>query len=279
MADVNRVGIVGIGNMGTALIAGLLKAGKVGKDELCASDVSAQRRHHVSETYGIRCFSDNKTVVANSDIIIVAVEPAHMKMVIEDIREAFTNQMLISIVAGTPIDSIERNLQNTVPIVRAMPNNPCLVGEGMIVLAPNQEVSEGNLKVVKELLSSVGKVIVLDERFFDAVTGLSGSGPAYIYLVIEGLVEGGVKSGLPEDTALTLAAQTVLGAGKMVLETGTHPSKLRETVVTPGGTTAEGLKELSRNDVKNSFSRAVEKAAQRSKELSNASGKPRTLQG
>ncbi len=271
MADVDRVGIVGIGNMGTALIAGLLKAGKVGKDELCASDVSAQRRHHVSETYGIRCFSDNKTVVANSDIIIVAVEPAHMKMVIEDIREAFTSQMLISIVAGTPIDSIERNLQNTVPIVRAMPNNPCLVGEGMIVLAPNQEVSEGNLRVVKELLSSVGKVIVLDERFFDAVTGLSGSGPAYIYLVIEGLVEGGVKSGLPEDTALTLAAQTVLGAGKMVLETGTHPSKLRETVVTPGGTTAEGLKELSRSDVKNSFSRAVEKAAQRSKELRSIS--------
>lgn len=266
-----RVGIIGIGNMGTALIAGLLKAGKIGKDALCASDVSDQRLRQVSETYGVRCFSDNKTVVVKSDIVIVAVEPAHMKMVLEDIRVAFTNQILVSIAAGTTIDSIERSLQKSVRIVRAMPNNPCLVGEGMIVLAPNHEVSDGDLRVVKGLLSSVGKVAVLDERFFDAVTGLSGSGPAYIYLVVEGLVEGGVNSGLPEDTAITLAAQTVLGAGKMILETGTHPSKLRETVSTPGGTTVEGLKELDRSDVKNSFSRAVEKAAQRSKELRSLS--------
>ena len=267
MATGRRIGIIGIGNMGTALIAGLLKAGRVGKDELFASDVSAQRCYQVSKTYGIRCFSDNREVVANSDILIIAVEPRHVKTVLEDIGEALTNQVLVSIAAGTPIEFLRLNLSKAVAVVRAMPNNPCLVGEGMIVLAPTPEVSEEKLRVVEGIFSSVGKVIILDERFFDAVTGLSGSGPAYIYLVIEGLVEGGVKSGLPEDVALTLAAQTVLGAGRMVLETRTHPSRLRETVATPGGTTVEGLKELERGDVKGFFSRAVERAAQRSREL------------
>lgn len=259
--------MIGIGNMGTALIAGLLKAGRVGKDELFASDISAQRCYYVSKTYGIRCFSSNKEVVVNSNILIIAVESNHVKTVLEDIKDALTNQVLVSIAAGTSIEFLKRNLLKTVQIVRAMPNNPCLVGEGMIVLATAPEVSEEKLKEVEDIFSAVGRVLILDEHFFDAVTGLSGSGPAYVYLVIEGLVDGGVKAGLSEDKALTLAAQTVIGAGRMILETKMHPSKLREMVATPGGTTVEGLKELDKNDVKSSFSRAVERAAQRSLEL------------
>lgn len=265
-----RIGLIGIGNMGTALIAGLLKAGKVRRDALCASDVSPQRCYQVSKTHGIKCFSDNKSVVSNSDIIILAVEPAHIKTVLEDIRDALTDKVLVSIAAGTPIEYLKQNLQKVVPIVRAMPNNPCLVGEGMTVLASTPEVSEEKLKLIEEIFSSVGKAIILDECYFDAVTGLSGSGPAYLYLVIEGLIEGGVKCGLSEDVAAILAAQTVLGAGKMVLESSLKPSKLRETVTTPGGTTVEGLKELESGNVKASFGRAVEKAAQRSKEMAKA---------
>jgi len=262
-----RIGVIGAGKMGTALISGLLKAGVVKKDKICASDVSAQRCDYISKTYGIRCFPDNKAVVANSDIVIIAVEPKHVKEVLEDIGEKLADQTLVSIAAGISIDFLKKNLRKPVSIVRAMPNNPCMVGAGMTVLTSSPEVSEKEFGVVESIFSSVGRVLVLDERFFDAVTGLSGSGPAYIYLAIEGLVEGGVKSGLPENTAIILAAQTVLGAGKMILETKTHPAKLREMVTTPGGTTIEGLKELERGDVKGFFSRAVERAAQKSREL------------
>ncbi len=253
--------------MGTALIAGMLKVKVVGKDDLFASDVSAQRCYHVSKTYGIRCFSDNREVVSNSDIVIIAVEPRHVKTVLESVCNALSNQLLISIAAGISIDFIRKNLQKTVPIVRCMPNNPCIVGESITALTPSPEVSQESLRAVEEIFSSVGRVLILNERLFDAVTGLSGSGPAYIYLAMEGLIEGGVKSGLPEDVALTLAAQTVLGAGRMVLETRMYPAKLREMVATPGGTTVEGLKELEKGDVKASLSRAVERAAQRSREL------------
>lgn len=267
LATGKRIGIIGVGKMGVSIVVGLLRAGVVGKDELCASDVSAQRCYYASKTYGVKCFSDNRAVVSNSDIIIIAVEPRHVKAVLENIGGEISSQMLISIVAGISIDFLQRNLQKSVPVIRCMPNNPCMVGESMTVLAPSPEVSEERLKIVEEIFSSVGKVLILDERLFDAVTGLSGSGPAYIYLVIEGLVEGGVKMGLPEDVALMLAAQTVLGAGRMVLETRTHPARLGEMVATPGGTTVEGLKELERGDVKTFFSRAVERAAQRSQEL------------
>ncbi|MFH0749094.1 MAG: pyrroline-5-carboxylate reductase [Candidatus Bathyarchaeota archaeon] len=267
MGTGRRIGVIGIGNMGTALIAGLLKTGQISKEEVCASDISAQRRYQVSRTYGVKCFSDNRMVVTRSDILIIAVEPKHVKSVLEDIREALTGQLLISIAAGTPIEFLKQTLRKEIPIVRAMPNNPCLVGEGMTVITSTTEVTNEKLKVAEGIFSSVGKVLVLDEHFFNAVTGLSGSGPAYIYLVIEGLVEGGVKSGLPEDTALTLAVQTVVGAGKMVFETQINPSKLRQMVTTPGGTTVEGLKELERGNVKTFFSTAVEKAAQRSQEL------------
>lgn len=270
MAEHKRIGIIGAGKMGTALISGLLRAGMVEKDNLCASDVSTQRCDQVSETYGIKCFSDNKAVVSSSDIVIVAVEPGHVKTILEDIGGELACKLLVSIVAGVSTAFLKKNLQKTIPIVRAMPNNPCMVGEGMIVLAPSPEASEKDLKAVEAIFSSVGRVMILDERFFDAVTGLSGSGPAYIYLVIEGLIEGGVRAGLPEDKALTLAAQTVLGAGKMVLETGLHPAKLREMVTTPGGTTVEGLKELERGNVKAALGMAVESAARRSKELVKA---------
>ena len=270
LAEFKRIGIIGAGKMGNALISGLLRAGDTKREDLCASDVSAKRRNQISKTYNIKCFPENKTAVQYSDIVIVAVEPNHVKTVLEDIGEELTDKLLVSIAAGVSIDFLRKNLNRTMPLVRAMPNNPCMVGEGMTALAPSPEVSKKDLEAVKAIFSSVGKAIVIDEQLFDAITGLSGSGPAYIYLVIEGLVEGGVKAGLSEDKAVMLAAQTVLGAAKMVLETGIHPTKLREIVATPGGTTIEGIKELERGNVKSSFGRAVQSAARRSKELVKA---------
>ncbi len=271
MVERKRIGIIGAGKMGAALIAGLLRAETVEKDDLCASDVSAQRRDQIAKTYGIQCFTDNKMAVSRCDIVVLAVEPVHVKAVLEEVGEELAGKLLVSIAAGTSIAFLKKNLQRTtIPIVRAMPNNPCMVGEGMTVLAPSPEASGEDLEAAEAIFSAVGKVMVLDERFFDAVTGLSGSGPAYIYLVVEGLVEGGVRAGLPEDKALVLAAQTVLGAGKMVLETGLHPAKLREMVTTPGGTTIEGLKELERGNVKAALSMAVGSAARKSKELVKA---------
>jgi len=262
-----KIGIIGIGNMGTTLIAGLLRAGGVSEDNLCASDVSAQRCYQVSKTYRIKCFSDNKMVVKNSTIVIIAVEPKHVQVVLEDINEALTNQVVVSIAAGVSTEFIKNHLQKKVPIVRVMPNNPCMVGEGMIAVSSSPEVSEETLKVIMEIFSSVGQVLLLDESVFSAVTGLSGSGPAFIYLALEGLIQGGVKSGLTEEAAMILAAQTVLGSGKMVLETKMHPVKLKEMVGTPGGTTIEGLKELEAHDIKTAFSKAVERATQRAHEL------------
>jgi pyrroline-5-carboxylate reductase len=266
--ETKKIGVIGIGNMGTALIAGMLKAGVVRKDDLCASDISAQRCYYVSKTYGVKCFSDSKTLVLNSDIIIVAVEPKNVTVILESIGDELTHQLLISIVAGISINFLKKNLQKVIPIIRCMPNNPCMVGESMTVLAPSPEVSQENLNAAEEIFSSVGRVLILSEHLLDAVTGLSGSGPAYIYLVIEGLIDGGLKVGLPEDVALILAAQTVLGAGKMILETKIPPVRLREMVTSPEGTTIEGLKELEKDNIKASFSRAVERATQRSRELS-----------
>ena len=262
-----RIGVIGAGKMGTALVSGMLKAGVVKKSKICAGDISEQRCEYVSKMYGVTCFSDNSLVIANSDIVIIAVEPKHIKGVLEEISGELENQTLVSIAAGVTIDFLKENLKKPVPIIRAMPNNPCMVGEGMIVLTSSPEASERDLDTVKEIFTSIGRVLVLEEHLFDAVTGLSGSGPAYIYMVIEGLTEGGIKAGLPEDKAVTLAAQTVLGAGKMVLETDISPDKLREMVTTPGGTTVEGLKELKRGKVKSFFCRAVRKATQRSREL------------
>lgn len=264
-----RIGIIGAGKMGSALISGLLRTGTVKTENLFASDVSSQRRCYVSKTYGIKCLANNKRVVANSDIVIIAVEPKHVRVVLEDIKEELTHQLLVSIAAGVSIGFLKRQLRQDLPIVRAMPNNPCIVGEGMIVIAPSPEVSKDRFETIKEVFASIGKVLVLNEKFFDAVTGLSGSGPAYIYLVIEGLIDGGMKSGLAEETALILATQTVFGSGRMAIETKIHPSKLREMVTTPGGTTVEGLKELERSSVRAVFSKAVESAAKRSRELAS----------
>ncbi len=257
--------------MGEALLSGLLKSGRAKRDTICVSDVSPQRREYVSKTYKVPCFRENVNVVDAGDVLIIAVQPRDVKTVLDEVGEKLTlKHLLISIAAGVTTTYILKTLGKDLPLIRAMPNNPCMVGEGMTALAPTSKASEKDLMMAKEIFSSVGRVVVAEERYFDAITGLSGSGPAYIYLTVEALADAGVRVGLPKDLATLLAAQTTLGSARMVLETKEHPAKLKDMVATPGGTTVNGVYELEKAGIRVAFMNAVEKAAQRAKELAMA---------
>lgn len=265
-----KTGIIGTGKMGEALVSGLLRSGSASKDELLVTDILPERRQHMARTYGVTCLDDNAELVKLCRTVTIAVQPRDVKTVLASIRSALTEEhLLVSIAAGITTGFILRELGKPQPLVRAMPNNPCTVGEGMIVLSPTPAVKPEQLETVKELFSSVGRVAVAEERYFDAVTGLSGSGPAYVYLVIEALADGGVRMGLPKSLALVLAAQTVLGSAKAVLARGEHPAKLRDEVATPGGTTVEGLYEIEKAGVRVALMNAVEKATTRAATLAS----------
>jgi pyrroline-5-carboxylate reductase len=196
------------------------------------------------------------------------VQPAQLPDVLFRIRTHVTpRHLLISIAAGISTRFVLQELQHEVPVIRAMPNNPCMIGEGLTALATTPLVTAEHLELAKTLFSAMGRTVILDERHFDAVTGLSGSGPAYAYLFIEALADGGVKVGLPKDVALLLAAQTVAGSGRMVIETGSHPALLRDAVATPAGTTVHGLLELEAGRLRATVVKAVEQATRRAEEL------------
>ncbi|KYH38558.1 MAG: Pyrroline-5-carboxylate reductase [Candidatus Hecatellales archaeon B24] len=264
-----RIGVIGAGKIGEALISGLLKSGMATSENLRASDVAEQRCGYIAETYGIPCTTDNRRVVEGSDVIIVSVQPRDIGKVLEEISGLLTaEQLLVSTAAGVSVSYILKSLKRSdIQVVRIMPNIAVLVREGIIAVAPAGNVTEENLKVVKEIFGSVGRVVVVEERHMDAVTGLSGSGPAYIYLIVEALVEAGVKVGLPRELSFLLATQTVLGSARMVLETREHPAKLRELVTTPGGVTIDGIIELEEGKIRTTIIKAVVKATQRAKEL------------
>lgn len=262
-----KVGIIGSGKIGEALIKGLISSKKLSRKCLCASDVREERRKYISKKYLIECLHSNLELVDKSEVVILAVKPNDVKKVLHGIREKLTDKhLLISIAAGVTIDFLLKTLGKPIPIVRGMPNLPVLVREGMTVLA-SQNGTEEHLAMAREIFESVGKVVFMEEKYMDAVTGLSGSGPAYIFMVIEALVEAGVKVGIPRETSTLLAAQTTLGAAKMILETEEHPALLREMVTTPGGVTIDGIIQLEEGKLRTSIINAVVKATERSREL------------
>jgi len=257
--------------MGEALIAGFLKSKVFTPQDVYASEIIEKRRKYIIDNYHIECFDDARKLVERSDLIIIAVKPYNVKDVLESIGNKITREkILVSIAAGIRLDFMRKYLPEDVPIIRVMPNIACFVREGMMVICSSDNTPKEKLEVVKEVFSLLGKTMILDEKYFDAVTGLVGSGPAYIYLIVEALSDAGVRLGLPRDVAITLSAQTTLGAGKMVVETGEHPAKLKDMVVTPGGTTIEGLIELERGRVRASLIDSVIRASERAKELSKA---------
>ncbi|MEM3079975.1 MAG: pyrroline-5-carboxylate reductase [Thermoproteota archaeon] len=262
-----KVGIIGSGKIGEALIKGLISSKKLSRKNLCASDVREERRRYISKKYLIECLHSNLELVEKSEVVILAVKPTDVKKVLQAIRDKLTDkQLLISIAAGVTIDFILKILGKPIPVVRGMPNLPVLVREGMTVLS-SMNGSEEHLALAREIFESVGKVVFMEEKYMNAVTGLSGSGPAYIFMVIEALVEAGVKVGIPRETSTLLAAQTTLGAAKMILETEEHPALLREMVTTPGGVTIDGIIQLEEGKLRTSIINAVVKATERSREL------------
>ncbi|WP_457568296.1 pyrroline-5-carboxylate reductase [Desulfurobacterium sp.] len=263
-----RVGFIGGGRMAEALIESIIVSNKIKPCNVNVSDVNADRLAYLKDRYGVNTFMLNTEVVALSDIVVLAVKPQVMSAVLREIKNAvIPQQLIVSIAAGYPIENIEKILGSDKKIIRVMPNILVKVNEGTIAFAPNSRVSEDEVSLFKEFFEAAGEVIEVEERLMDAVTGLSGSGPAFIFLVIEALADGGVRAGLPRETALKLAAQTVKGSAKMVLK-GEHPEVLKDSVMSPAGTTAEGVAKLEEKGVRSAFIEAVFAAFKRSVEIS-----------
>jgi len=263
-----KIALIGAGNMTEALVAGLLKACLTSQEHLYATDVLPERQAHLQKRYGIRAGGDNPDAAAWGQVVVLSVEPQVLDHVLDEIaRAVMPDCLIISVAAGYPIARAASRLPPGSKIVRVMPNTPSSVLEGVSAVTFGTGISEEDAGVARAILESVGKVVVVDERLMDAVTGLSGSGPAYVYLMIEALADGGVKMGLPRPVAELLAAQTVLGAARMLIETGEHPGRLKDRVASPGGTTIAGLHKLEEGRVRASLIAAVEAAAKRSAEL------------
>ena len=263
-----KVGFLGAGNMGEAMIKGLLQTGLVPAAAIAATDVRADRLQQVAKQYGVRAASSNVDLVGEADVVILAVKPQIMGAVLKEISGAVDRgKLLISIAAGVAVATLREGLGKPARLIRVMPNTPALVLEGVTAIARAEGLEAGDLEMAQELFGAVGRVVVLDEDALDAVTGLSGSGPAYVAIVIESLADGGVKMGLDRATAMILAAQTVLGSARLILETGAHPGQLKDMVASPGGTTIAGIAALEEGGVRRTFISAVERATQRSREL------------
>lgn len=264
-----KIGCLGGGAMGEAIVAGLLREGLVDAANVIVSDVDRSRLDYLNKKLGISTSVDNTAVVTAADVVIMAVKPHVMVSLLKEVAPAARReQTFISIAAGITIEQLQYYFDQSVPVIRAIPNTPCLVGEGATALSAGKHANESNIEIARAVFAAVGKVVEVPEAFLDAVTGLSGSGPAYMYIIIEALTDGAVRLGLPRETARMLAAQTMLGAAKMVLDTGEHPSKLKDMVTTPGGTTMAGLFALEDGGVRALMMQAVAAATRRSRELS-----------
>jgi len=264
----SKIALIGAGNMAEALVSGLLKAGLADSKNMHATDVSPSRLERFRSLYNIQGGSNNLAATQSADIVIFAVKPQVMDEVLEEIKkEAVPPRLFISVAAGYPIKRILSHLKTQAAVIRAMPNTPSIILEGVTALAAGPGVSADQIQSAVDIFDAVGKTVQIEEGLLDAVTGLSGSGPAYVYVIIEALADGGVRMGIPRQTAQILAAQTLLGTAKMVLELGDHPGVLKDRVASPGGTTMAGLHSLEQGSLRATLMNAVEAATRRSQEL------------
>jgi len=262
-----RIGFVGAGLMAQALAGGMLRTGMARARDVCASDPSEERRRAFEQALGAHTLADNIQLMSHAEIVFLSVKPQVLPKVVEEIAaHVRPSQLFVSIAPGFTLAWLHQKL-GTTRVARVMPNSPTLVGAGASAFCVGSGVERAEAALIEQALSVEGVCIEVPERLMDAVTGLSGSGPAFVYIMIEALSDGGVKMGLPRQMATRLAAQTVLGAAKMVLETGKHPSELKDAVATPGGTTIEGIHALEKAGVRRAFIDAVEAAATKSRKL------------
>jgi pyrroline-5-carboxylate reductase len=263
-----HLGFVGAGNISGAIIKGLLHGKILPAERITASDVKGDRLDQLYKQHGIRVTTDNHALVRDANVVVLAVKPQVIDKVLTEVgRDVRADQLVVSIAAGVPIEALEARLPRGSRVVRAMPNTPATVQAGATAIAGGAHAREDDLRIARELFEAVGCVVALDEGLLDAVTGLSGSGPAYVMLIIEALADGGVKVGLHLDTALLLAAQTVYGSARLLLETGEHPGRLKDMVTSPGGTAIAGLHTLESGALRKTLMDAVEAATKRAAEL------------
>lgn len=267
-----RIAVIGAGNMGAALIGGILKGGVADREHLVATVRTPERAEELTSKYGIRVTAGgNSQAAAGADIIVLAVKPGTLPKVLEEIRETLRPpQMLLSLAAAVPISLIEKLTGCTLPVFRAMPNIPVMVEEGATAVAANPHCTAEQRTAIEEIFRAVGVVVFVEEELMHAVTALSGSGPAYVYMVIEAMIAGGLKMGLSRETSTRLAEQTVLGAAKLVRETMLHPAILRDQVITPGGVTISAIHELEKHGLRSMLISAIETATHHSESRTRA---------
>lgn len=265
-----RVAVLGAGKMGGILLQGFLKQQMLAPDQLLATVAHEDRAAALSTQWGVEVSTDNRAAVERADVILIGVKPFQVPALIDEIRPALTPQkLLISFAASVKTRAIEEAAGLDIPVIRAMPNTPSMLGAGIAALCRGRFVTEAQMETAARMFEAIGRTVIVDEKHMDAVTGLSASGPAFIYIILESLTEAGVKVGLPRDIATLLAAQTTFGAAKMVLETGYHPALLKDAVTTPAGCTIDGILELEEGGLRVTLIKAVMRAAQRAKELAN----------
>jgi pyrroline-5-carboxylate reductase len=263
-----KVAVIGLGKIATILVNAMLRDGLLSPNRVRATVTHPEKAAILSKEMGIDVGTDNVAAVRDADVILLAVKPQTVGTVLTGLRDVLKqDQLVISVAASVPTVYMEERLAVKVPIVRAMPNTPSMMGAGMTGICKGSNAAAGHLELAQTMFNTVGRTAVVEEKHMDAVTGLSASGPAFIYIIIESLAEAGVKVGLPRDLATLLAAQTAMGAAKMVLESGQHPAQLKDAVTTPAGCTIDGILELEEGKLRVTLIKAVVKAAQRAKEL------------
>ena len=268
MLQAKRISIVGAGNMAEALVKGLVASGKVKPEDLCVSARRPEKAAQLAQRYGVRSAVDNPACVRAAEIVILAVKPQVLGSVLtRDAPSIPSSALIVSVAAGVTTEAIESHLGRPSRTIRAMPNVAAMVGYSATAISKGEHATDADLAVARTIFEAVGRVVVVDEIHLDAVTGLSGSGPAYIFLIIEALSDAGVKVGLSREIALLLAAQTLLGSAHLLLETGIHPGQLKDQVTSPGGTAIAGLHTLEAGGLRTTLINAVETATNRAREL------------
>lgn len=265
-----RIAILGTGKMGGILVQAFLRQGLFPTEHVVATVAHEARAQALSTQFGISVTTDNLKAAQEADIVLLGVKPQQMGDVVRGIAPAITpGKLLISFAASVKTSAIEEAAGERVSVIRAMPNTPSMVGAGITAICRGNFVTDEQLALAERIFATVGRTVIVDEKHMDAVTGLSGSGPAFLYIIIEALAEAGVNVGLPRDIATLLAAQTTFGAAKMVLETGSHPALLKDEVTTPAGCTVEGILELEEGGVRVTLIKAVKRATERARELAS----------
>lgn len=267
MFNNQHIGFIGGGAIAEALIRGILQAKIIQAGQILVSDVNLARREHLEKAYGVTAIADSKLLSSKADILLLTVKPNIIESVLHAISSAVSPKtIIVSVAAGVRIATLEEKLSNN-PVIRVMPNTPVAVGAGMSVIALGSKACTEHGEMAAALFKAVGKTVMAGEELMDAVTGLSGSGPGYAFVLIDALADAGVRVGLPRQMSILLAAQTLLGAAKMVLDTGEHPAKLRDAVTSPGGTTIAGIHVMEQRGVRAALSDAVTVACERSREM------------